>query len=197
MADTKKEKTTEVKKNTAIKKKETAVINAEKVAVKVSTVPKDVASTPKKFANDDMIPCKSLRFGTLVHISKKTGNAYEWSNYGDIVDVAYTDLLAMKSAKSKFIFAPWMMILDEDAIVALKLEGVYDTFKIYEDVEKFLEQAPSVIQSKLQDAPAGFKDLIAYVAASMIRDGDLDSIAIIRAIDSSLHKNLSSLIGGN
>lgn len=202
MANKKTEKTTEVKKKAATTKKkadavEAPKVDAEKTATSSDEVKTVVVSEPKKFANDDLIPCKSLRFGTLAHISKKTGNAYEWSNYGDIVDVAYTDLLAMKSAKSKFIYAPWMMILDEDAIIALKLEGVYDKFKIYEDVEAFLEQSPSDIRGQLQEAPTGFKDLIAYVAASMVRDGSLDSIAIIKAIDDALHKNLSSLIGGN
>ena len=189
MANTKKKTDSKVKpavkKNTGVK---TAV-------VKEDTVP--TVKATKKFASDDMIPCQSLRFGTLLHISKKTGNAYEWSNYGDIVEVAYTDLLAMKSAKSKFIYSPWILIQDEDAIEALKLTETYQTFEDYEDVDEFFNQTPSEIRAKLSIAPVGFRDLIAYIAASMIRNGSLDSIAIIKAIDDTLHKNLSSLIGGN
>lgn len=189
MANTKKETDSKVKpavkKNTGVK---TAVVKEDTVTTVKAT---------KKFASDDMIPCQSLRFGTLLHISKKTGNAYEWSNYGDIVEVAYTDLLAMKSAKSKFIYSPWILIQDEDAIEALKLTETYQTFEDYEDVDEFFNQTPSEIRAKLSIAPVGFRDLIAYIAASMIRNGSLDSIAIIKAIDDTLHKNLSSLIGGN
>lgn len=208
------ESKTAAKKSTSTKKKNTtkkdAGVTIEVVKEEAVVTPIVESTTPvvesviepavkevKKFASDDMIQCKSLRYGTLLHISKKTGNAYEWSDYGDIVEVAYTDLLAMKSSKSKFIYAPWMVILDEDAIAALNLTDVYKKFEEYEDIDDFFNQSPAEIKIKLQDAPTGFKDLIVYTAASMIREGSIDSIATVKAIDDVLKKNLSSLIGGN
>ena len=30
------------------------------------------------YQTTDLIPCKSVRYGTLQHVSKKSGNLYEW-----------------------------------------------------------------------------------------------------------------------
>lgn len=150
----------------------------------------------KTFVASDLIPCRSVRNGLMQHIARKSGNPYEWSDFGDVTEVEYGDLLAMKASKSKFLFAPWIIIEDEDAVVALKLENIYEEFKEYEDVEEFLQMSPAQIRSKLENAPIGFKDAITKTAANMIREGRLDSIGVIKAIDDVLHKNLSTLITG-
>ena len=153
-------------------------------------------SKPKTFAASDLISCRSVRNGLMQHIARKSGNPYEWSDFGDVTEVEYGDLLAMKASKSKFIFAPWIIIEDEEAVISLKLEDIYETFKEYEDVEEFLNLSPAQIRSKLANAPIGFKDAITKTAANMIREGRLDSISVIKAIDDVLHKNLSTLITG-
>lgn len=187
-------KTTTAKKTTVVTKE--MAVGVKPAAEIPAARPDVVASKPKTFAPNDMIPCRSVRAGLMQHIARKSGNPYEWSDYGDVTEVEYGDLLAMKAAKNKFLFAPWIIIEDEDAIKALKLESLYETFKPYEDVEAFLEQAPAQIRSKLVDAPIGFQDSIAKTAAKMIREGTMDSIGTIKAIDDILHKNLSTLISG-
>lgn len=192
-------KTTTAAKKTTTATKETArgVKPAAEIpqAVKPDTTVL-VENKPKVFAAGDLIPCRSVRIGLLQHIARKSGNPYEWSDYGDVTEVEYGDLLAMKAAKSKFIYNPWIIIEDQEAIEALKLTSLYDTFKPYIDVEAFLEKSPAEVRSGLQNAPAGFRDTIAKTAAQMIRDGSMDSIGIIKAIDDVLHKNLSTLISG-
>lgn len=145
----------------------------------------------------DMIPCKSVRYGLLQHLSKKSGDLYEWADYGDVVDVAYGDLLALKSRKSKFLYAPWFLIMDEQLVEDWKLNDIYTYFEDFEDVEEFLQSGAITLRRNLPNAPQGYKDLIIHKAGEMIRNGNLDSIATIRAIDDVLHKNLADMLGGH
>lgn len=184
------------KKATPAKKASVAAVESAPSIEAVSPVSEAKVDTPKKFTSGDLIPCRSVRNGSMLHIARKSGNSYEWSDFGDMTEVEYGDLLAMKAGKSKFIFAPWIIIEDKDAIEALKLTSLYETFVDYEDVDEFLTMSPAQIRSKLADAPVGFKDAISTTAANMIREGRMDSIGVIKAIDDVLHKNLSTLITG-
>lgn len=160
----------------------------------VVETPTPVVIEPRKFDSGDMIPCKSVRNGVLQYIGKKTGDLYEWSDYGDITDVSYGDLLAIKANKSKFIYAPWFLILDEDAIVALKLKDLYDQFAEYEDVDEFFDLPASEFRAKLMKAPQGFKDTVARTASLRVRDGSLDSVIKIKIIDDVLGKSIMSML---
>lgn len=160
----------------------------------LEVAPAPAVNQPRKFEMSDMIPCQSVRNGVLQYIGKKTGDIYEWSDYGDITDVAYGDLLSIKSNKSKFLFAPWLLILDKDAIEALKLQDLYSQFEDYMDIEGFLELPAEIFRPKLMKAPQGFKDTVARTAALMVRDGSLDSVIKIKIIDEVLGKNLMSML---
>ena len=95
-----KAKTTAAKK--APVKKTTAVAPEAKVEAKpdvLEAAPAPAVDQPRKFEMSDMVPCQSVRNGVLQYIGKKTGDIYEWSDYGDITDVAYGDLVSFNSNK--------------------------------------------------------------------------------------------------
>lgn len=204
-------KTTTTKTKTAAKtttaKKEAKLVEAAEVKIeatpKVETKPETAVETlkaesrqVKKFAADDMVPCRSVRNGTLQYIGRKTGDIYEWTDYGDVTEVAYGDLLAVKANKSNFIYGPWFLIEDEDAVEALKLTELYASFTDFLDIDEFLELPASEIRRKLPNAPKGFKDTVARTAGLRIRDGSLDSVIKIKIIDEVLGKNLMSMLNG-
>lgn len=164
--------------------------------VKKAEIPVVAAPAKKVYQATDMIPCKSVRYGILQHVSKKSGDIYEWADYGDITEVAYGDLLALKSRKSKFLYAPWFLILDDQLVDDWNLTGVYEFFNEFDDIEDFLQSGAISLRQKLPQAPQGFKDLVVHKAGEMLRNGVLDSIGTVRAIDDILHKNLADLIGG-
>lgn len=192
-------RSTQPKKSTATKAKKatTDVKVAAEESVAVEKVVEKVEAKEKRvFKATDMIECKSLRYGLMQHISKKSGNIYEWADYGDIVEVEYGDLLSLKSSKSKFLYSPWFMIMDDQLVEDWKLADIYEPFKEFDDVEEFLQSGATTIRKTLPNAPQGYKDLVTYTAADMIRNGTIDSIATINAIDEILGKNLTTLLGG-
>lgn len=192
-------RSTQPKKSTATKAKKATTdvkVAAEEPVVVEKVVEKVEVKEKRVFKATDMIECKSLRYGLMQHISKKSGNIYEWADYGDIVEVEYGDLLSLKSSKSKFLYSPWFMIMDDQLAEDWKLADIYEPFKEFDDVEEFLQSGATTIRKTLPNAPQGYKDLVTYTAADMIRSGTIDSIATINAIDDILGKNLTTLLGG-
>lgn len=193
-------KSTQPKKSTASKAKKPATevkeIKEEIVEAVEKAIEKVEVKEKRVFKATDMIECKSLRYGLMQHISKKSGNIYEWADYGDIVEVEYGDLLSLKSSKSKFLYSPWFMIMDDQLAEDWKLADIYEPFNEFDDVEEFLQSGAITIRKTLPNAPQGYKDLVTYTAADMIRNGTIDSIATINAIDEILGKNLTTLLGG-
>ena len=192
-------RSTQPKKSTTTKAKKATTdvkLAAEEPVAVEKVVEKAEVKEKRVFKATDMIECKSLRYGLMQHISKKSGNIYEWADYGDIVEVEYGDLLSLKSSKSKFLYSPWFMIMDDQLVEDWKLADIYEPFKEFDDVEEFLQSGATTIRKTLPHAPQGYKDLVTYTAADMIRNGTIDSIATINAIDEILGKNLTTLLGG-
>lgn len=154
------------------------------------------STTTTKYKTDKMIPCRSVRFGSLKYDSLKSGNTYIWSDYGDICDVTYGDLLSLKSAKSKFIFEPWFIIEDAGLMAEWGLADMYSYFTGANDIAEFLQNDASSLKERLHNAPNGYKDLVVNTAGRMLRDGELDSIKALKIIDEELDTKLSVLLGG-
>ena len=174
--------------------------NTSKNTVKsVSNETKQTSTKPstKKYNTDDEIMCKSVCFGLLEYISKKDGIVYRWEDFGDIVPVRYSDLLALKTSRSKFLYQPWFIILDEDLVKMWKLEDINKYFDEISDIEDFLiDSKIPHIEKQLKNAPDGYKELVVQTAGRLLRENRLDSIAKLRTIDELLDTKLSLLIGG-
>ena len=199
-------KSATAKKSTATKKPAASKTEAFKAELQTPVVGStileasnqsvELESVKRTYVAGDMIPCKSVRYGMLQHVSRKSGDSYVWEDYGDVVDVSYGDLLALKSGKSKFLYAPWFIVLDDQLAEEWKLTELYTYFKEFEDVEDFLQSGAITLRRQLPNAPQGYKDLIVHKAGEMIRNGSLDSIGTVKAIDDVLNKSLSEMIGG-
>lgn len=196
MATTTKPKTkSTARKTTTPKKTTTAKPVVETIVVEKPVVVEEVSEpASRRYEAGDMIACRSVKNGVVRYVGKKTGDLYEWSGYGDVTNVAYGDLLSLKASKSGFLYKPWIIIMDEDAIEQLNLTDLYSTFVEYEDVEEFLELPSDKFRIKLMNAPDGFKDTTARTAAAQIRSGQLDSVIKIKIIDDVLGTSLMSML---
>ncbi|MEY8365742.1 hypothetical protein AALA22_08880 [Anaerovoracaceae bacterium 41-7] len=187
-------------KDTAASKpsKKLAAVNTVSNETKVEIPAEQTAAevVKRKFETDDYIPCRSVRSGQMQYISRKSGMAYEWSDFGDVCDVAYGDLLALKAAKSKFLYEPWFIIENEQLVNEWKLSDIYKYFDEFDDAEDFILQGAAKVRNGLKNAPRGYKDLILDTAGHMLRAGRLDSFATIKAIDDVMNTQLLMLVKG-
>lgn len=172
--------------------KETAATTA--AAKKTSPAAKPVP-TVRKFAPDDMIMCRSITHGELIFAGRKTQMHYYWDGVGDVVPVAYADLLAAFSMKSKFLTSPYFIIEDEDLVAQWggMLKRIYESIS-HDSVEEMLRLPPAKLRQKLQSAPEGIKKSVKSMVAAQVVSGEFDSLSRIKVIDEVLGTELISMI---
>lgn len=149
---------------------------------------------PRKFAQDDVILCKSVTFGELLLPGKKSQLLYTWADYGDATEVEFQDLQALRSTKSAYLNAPYFVIEDEELLEQWpELKTLYAKVAAL-DVDNLFNLPINQFKKRLREIPVGFKDSIKNIAGDKIRNGSLDSIAKINALDEILGTELKLMI---
>jgi len=152
---------------------------------------KAVQKTVRKYAPTDRIPCRSLTYGELLLTGPKTKLLHTWANYGDVTEMEYQDLQALKSTRSSYLFKPRFIIEDEELVEqwAGDFKKMYDDI-VEMDVEALFRLPIGQLKAKLKKAPAGVQLAVKNMAGEKIMNGTLDSLAKIKAIDEVLDTQL-------
>ncbi len=204
MARTMSKRTTSTAKKPTVKKVETAEIIEEtseviedvkpKTVKKIETKSVEAKVEAKEYQATDVIECKSIFNGEMLYVGKKSNNLYRWSNYGDVELVEYQDIAyELKSAGDKSIaMIPRFIILD-DALVSQfpRLISVYNKLYSVNDLKEIILLPSNEMATVMKQLPAPVKDTIKGLAATMIDNGELDSISAVETIDKVLGTSLS------
>lgn len=179
--------------------KATVEVEVESVEAVVEQAKPEVAQaatkTPRKFAQDELILCRSITSGELLYPSRKTGQLYIWSNYGDYCEVEYQDLQSLKSTRSPYIFKPHFIIEDEELLEQWNkdLAPLYEKLSDSGNIESFFAISDfNTFKEKLTAYPEGIKNSIKIMAAEKVKDGSLDSRRKIDIIDEVLKTDLKT-----
>lgn len=176
------------------------VLAEENIETEVTVEEAPVVEEPKKAAKpkhdpDELIDCRSIIFGELMLIGPKTRMRYSWANEGDVRQVEYQDLVSWRALHSKYLFAPYIIIEDED----LCEEWKADLGKIYDELQDInlkdifnMPQRQFVAQ--LKQLPDTMKSSMQNMAYSMIQDGTLYDLRKINAMDEILGTELKMMI---
>ena len=152
------------KTNTATKKNVVAedVVATEPVVEPTVEVKETVVvepKKPKKYEPDDLIPCRSMYAGTLLFTGEKTKITYEFSNMGDFRYIEYQDLLSALLVRKKSIFAPYIIIEDEELLENVhwqEVKKVYDGLYSRQDLINLINLPTSKFDSEFRKLPSGF-----------------------------------------
>lgn len=167
---------------------------------KKSTTTKSTTSKPKEKVFDLNTPvrCKSVRQNELFYKASASGARYVWNGFGDIRELPYQEIIAMRASRSPFLYEPWLIIEDKDLMKKPEFKedfaDLYALYAEFDNPKEFFEQPVSVIEEKLADIPNGLRDLIVYNAASYIEDGSLDRMSVVTALDKMFGTNLKMLM---
>lgn len=183
------------RKRTATPKTEAAQTVKEVAAEPVKEVAKEEPKKVKKvFAPDDGIACRSVTQGGVYLEGPKTHMLYEWVQYGDITEVEYADLAAMVRTKSQYLFGPWVMVDDDDFVEEFsQLKKFYTENYSIADLEVILSYPVKRMIEEVKALPKSAAESLKVLAASSINDGNLDSVAKIKALDDLFGTKLSIL----
>ena len=179
----------------AVENTEVDVVEEVEAEVKASKAKKVAPKEVRKYAPDEMISCRSITYGELLLPGPKSKLLYTWSNYGDVTEIPFQDLQALKSTRSTYLFKPRFIIEDEELVEQWKhdLGGMYDDI-IATDVEALFKLPANQLKARLKKAPKGIQQAVKNLAGEKIMNGSLDSLAKIKAIDEILGTQLKLYI---
>ncbi len=193
MAVTKKTPPTRRTNTRAMKTVEEPVTKAIDEVIKTVEEPitQPVAKPKKRLEinRDDLIPCRATR-QSLVYVSKRTSEKFEWSAYGDVQYITLGELITMKSTQPRMLKEGWLIVDDEEAIEQLGLAKMYGNLFEIDDIDEFFDLPESEIKRILMNMPRGFKNSIATFAREKIESGELDSNRKIKLLEDVLDVDL-------
>ena len=148
----------------------------------------------KRFDDRDLIPCLCAFPGSVGMTGKRTGNVYLWEDMGVIEYVEYQDLRSeVLNKKSSYIYKPLIIIEDEDFLLQNpNLAEMYkDICSPDEIVLKLRKSSIDEMRRFILTLPSGIKENVKNIAATMIKEGSLDSVRKIKVLDEIFETDLT------
>lgn len=151
---------------------------------------------PRKYEPNDLIPCRSMYAGCLLFTGDKTKITYEFSNIGDFRYIEYQDLLAAMLMHKKSLYAPFIIIDDEELLENphwKQVKEVYDGLYNEKDLMNLINLPTVQFNEEFRRLPVGYQKTIATIIAGMIADKTFDAMNKIRIVDEVCGTDLAVL----
>jgi hypothetical protein len=190
------ETTTEKKRTTQRKKKaagsvETAV--AADDSAKTASEPVVAEKKRRSFKQDDLISCVSVFPGSITMVGRRTKIPYRWLENGEVTEVEYQDINAeIVNKNSMFVYRPLFIIQDDDLIEQRPvLKKLYDSLFTESDIIRVLRSGNKTeLREILNQMPEGYRSNVGTIASTLIQNGELDNLRIIKILDEVLGTDL-------
>ena len=173
----------------------------------VEVIKKTQTAPKRKLKLDDNVSIlvASNIFGELIYINHKTGDKYTWENMGDVQSLYVSDIRAMKSNQRKFLEENWIVLngiadtSDEyedvditEVYEALQIANYYKNFLCPSNLNDVFNWSVEDIRNKVSKMPTSTKETIAIRANELIKEGIIDSIAKVKALEEVIGCELAS-----
>lgn len=126
--------------------------------------------------------------GLLVYKSSRTGELFEWDEFGGEQEMELRELINAKNSAKGFFINNWFLFDDEDAWVIDYLGvGVYykNTLNV-EEFDELFNMSPDEIGDIVASLSDGQKRSLSYRARVKIANEEIDSMKMIRALEEAL-----------
>ena len=169
---------TKVEKNDSPKKEEK------------KTAPKPAKK--KTFEPSEGIECRSVVTGQLFLEGFKTKMPYQWTDYGDVVEVEYRDLQALVQQKSGYVFNPFFIIDNEDFVEEFPfLKKFYEQNYTVKELNAILQHPVEQMISEINALPKSAVNTLMKIASNQVALGQIDSVRKIKALDEIFDTDLN------
>lgn len=177
--------------------KNTDSVDETKVEKNDSPKKEEKKSTPKPakkktFDPSEGIECRSVVTGQLFLEGFKTKMPYQWTNYGDVVEVEYRDLQALVLQKSGYVFNPFFIIDNEDFVEEFPfLKKFYEQNYTVKELNDILQHPVEQMISEIKALPKSAVDTLMKIASNQVALGQIDSVRKIKALDEIFDTDLN------
>ena len=141
---------------------------------------------PKEIDPDMYVTVRNGFRGKLFYKSSKTGEKFRWQNYGDEQEMELRELKNAKNSNKKFFENNWFMFNDLWVLDYLGVRQFYKNALKIEDYDKLFDKTPAEMKRIIGEMTPSQKRSASYRATELIRDGKIDSLKRIAAIEEAL-----------
>ena len=172
-------------KKTITKTTPVATTSLTKTTPETATPATETVKEKKKFAPDELIPCISITPGEMFVKGAKTQTLYTFAEMDDIVEIEFRDLDYAARSKDVMMYKPRYIVQDADFIALHPaLDEVYSKLHTTADLKDILKMTPSQMEKIIPTLPLGAQDALKTIAATMVDEGNLDSVKRLQVLDS-------------
>lgn len=174
-------KTADIEKDANVAETEALATN------KKSSAPK---SKPKITARDvdihQYVTVRNGFQGMLIYVSKKTGEVFEWDDFGAEQEMELGELKNAKNSNKNFFINNWFMFDDPWIIDYLGVGQYYKNTVPIDEFDEIFSMDAKEAAKVLRNVPDGQKRSIAYRARQLISESAIDSLNLISVLEKEL-----------
>lgn len=174
------------------------------VAIK-ETKTKNITKKRLKLDDEVLISVKSNVFGGLTYINHKSGDETKWENFGETQPLSVGDLRAMKAKQLSFFKENWITIdgieeaddefddiEDSEIYEALQVSQYYSEYLCPKNINHIFNWTTEDMRNKIPRMTKSVKESVLIRANELIKEGILDSISKVKALEEVLGCELAS-----
>ena len=100
-----------------------------------------------KITNETMVECKNGTHGNLFYASTRNpGYTVEWTEFGEVQEMDYAELLVMRGSQPRFFRDNWILIEDANVLRKLGVERYYKNALTTENFDEVFKWTPDEIR---------------------------------------------------
>lgn len=147
-------------------------------------------TAPKKrvISREDMVVVISGCPNRLVYTSPRNGYTIVWPEFGDEQKLSVDDLLDAKRLFPRYFSNNWFVIYDKEVLDYLGVARFFDNSIGIETFDSVFQKDPDDVEKIIKTMNDGQKEILIVRTRTMIKDGRLDSISLIKALSKALNE---------
>ena len=139
-----------------------------------------------KLDKEDKISVMNNTTGRYGYIGR-SGYSFELEEYGDITDIPFGELQAMRAGSQKtHLENAYIIILDEDAVEELNYSKLYENVLDSEGVEELLKDGDR-LDKVIDKMPIAMKETVVSIAKKKFDNDELRDLFVIKTIEKKLN----------
>lgn len=174
----KNKKVSTAKTQPVVKQVETVAEEATPAATK-TIVPKDIDAS-------QYVTVRNGFQGKLIYRSRKTGEIFEWDEFGAEQEMELRELTSAKSSFKKFFINNWFMFDEDWVIDYLGVRQYYKNAIPIDHFDDIFTQKSDELKATISALSDGQKKSVAYRAKELITENKIDSLSVINVLEECL-----------
>ena len=143
----------------------------------------------KDLEDSDEIEVVSL-IPNVSYKDSKTGDFYEWDNIGHIEYMTFDILKNMWRSHKGYFRNMWLRPKDDRVINKFGLTKTFEKYEFLMDKSNYTKKNIDTICNDISSAPNGLKSAIYDKVKSLVIDGEITDVSVIRKLETRLKIDL-------